>query len=71
MSYCLLNSFFPNLVKINGFWSYKNIFKQFEPKKMCKKNFPHWRKSKIGTPNFFVLSKFFCRGHFFIIFTYR
>ena len=44
MSYSLLNSFFPNLVKINGFWSYKNILKQFEQKKMCKKYFSHWRK---------------------------
>ena len=44
MNYDLLKSKISILVKINGFWSYKNIFKQFEQKKMCKKIFSHRRK---------------------------
>ena len=40
-------------VKFNGFWSYKNIFKQFEPKKLCKKKFSSLEKIKNQTPKFF------------------
>ena len=54
MNYNWLKIKISNPVKFNCFWSYKNIFKQFEPKKLCKKFFPHWRKSNIRPPNFFV-----------------
>ena len=57
MNYHWLKIKISNPVKFNCFWSYKNIFKQFEPKKLCKKNFPHWRKSRIRTQFFLLLSK--------------
>ena len=58
-------------VEFNGFGSYEDIFKQFEPKKMCKKFFLIGENQKSDSQIFFFLVDFFAEVVFFIIFIYR
>ena len=62
LTYCTMNYHWLKMkisipVEFNGFWSYEDIFKQFEPKKMCKKIFLIGENQKSDPQIFLLLSK--------------